>query len=55
MNLSLSANAMIVVRDDLILPRIMGWNGYPCAPSEWDTWEGIACTVSTNEMVIAEM
>ncbi|KAK9921015.1 hypothetical protein M0R45_029547 [Rubus argutus] len=49
------ANAMIAFRDDLILPRIMRWNGYPCAPSEWDTWEGIACTVSNNEMVIAEI
>ncbi|KAJ3694455.1 hypothetical protein LUZ60_009935 [Juncus effusus] len=35
--------AMRALKESLKIPSRMGWNGDPCAPSSWDTWEGVTC------------
>ncbi|XP_042467869.1 receptor-like protein 4 isoform X1 [Zingiber officinale] len=40
--------AMQALKESLRVPDRMGWNGDPCAPSTWDTWEGVTCHLSEN-------
>ncbi|TXG56795.1 hypothetical protein EZV62_018108 [Acer yangbiense] len=35
--------AMRALKESLRVPDRMGWNGDPCAPTNWDAWEGIVC------------
>ncbi|KAM7271080.1 hypothetical protein ACFE04_030294 [Oxalis oulophora] len=35
--------AMRSLKDSLRIPGRMGWNGDPCAPTNWDAWEGVTC------------
>ncbi|GMJ13472.1 malectin-like domain (MLD)- and leucine-rich repeat (LRR)-containing protein 1 [Hibiscus trionum] len=35
--------AMKALKDSLRVPGRMGWNGDPCAPTDWDAWEGVTC------------
>uniref|UniRef100_A0A7N1A055 Malectin-like domain-containing protein n=1 Tax=Kalanchoe fedtschenkoi TaxID=63787 RepID=A0A7N1A055_KALFE len=40
--------AMRALKDSLRIPDRMGWNGDPCAPTLWDTWEGVTCRAEKN-------
>nr|AMM42829.1 LRR-RLK [Vernicia fordii] len=35
--------AMTALKESLRVPDRMGWNGDPCAPTNWDAWEGVTC------------
>ncbi|KDP29365.1 hypothetical protein JCGZ_18286 [Jatropha curcas] len=35
--------AMRALKESLRIPDRMGWNGDPCAPTNWDAWEGVTC------------
>ncbi|KAI5060277.1 hypothetical protein GOP47_0024697 [Adiantum capillus-veneris] len=37
--------AMQAIKKSLQVPERMGWNGDPCAPSNWDAWEGVTCNL----------
>ncbi|CAM6091323.1 unnamed protein product [Calypogeia fissa] len=37
--------AMQNLKTSLQIPDRMGWNGDPCAPSTWDAWDGVSCTL----------
>lgn len=49
--------AMKALKDSLRVPERMGWNGDPCAPTNWDAWEGVTCRTSKNNtaLVISQM
>ncbi|CAL9147496.1 unnamed protein product [Musa hybrid cultivar] len=40
--------AMQALKESLRIPDRMGWHGDPCAPSTWDSWEGVTCHHSDN-------
>ncbi|XP_022776994.1 putative leucine-rich repeat receptor-like serine/threonine-protein kinase At2g14440 [Durio zibethinus] len=40
--------AMRALKDSLRVPDRMGWNGDPCAPTDWDAWEGVTCHANKN-------
>ncbi|XWS69810.1 hypothetical protein CRYUN_Cryun04dG0210400 [Craigia yunnanensis] len=40
--------AMRALKDSLHVPGRMGWNGDPCAPIDWDAWEGVTCHANKN-------
>ncbi|KAJ7541552.1 hypothetical protein O6H91_10G064700 [Diphasiastrum complanatum] len=40
--------AMQALKKSLQIPDRMGWNGDPCAPYEWDTWEGVSCNLRSD-------
>ncbi|XVF42998.1 hypothetical protein PTKIN_Ptkin02bG0005000 [Pterospermum kingtungense] len=40
--------AMRALKDSLRVPDRMGWNGDPCAPTDWDAWEGVICHANKN-------
>ncbi|XVE91380.1 hypothetical protein REPUB_Repub01dG0004700 [Reevesia pubescens] len=40
--------AMRALKDSLRVPDRMGWNGDPCAPTDWDAWEGVTCHADKN-------
>ncbi|URE26960.1 Di-glucose binding within endoplasmic reticulum [Musa troglodytarum] len=40
--------AMQALKESLQIPDRMGWHGDPCAPSTWDSWEGVTCHHSDN-------
>ncbi|PPR92848.1 hypothetical protein GOBAR_AA27823 [Gossypium barbadense] len=40
--------AMKALKDSLRVPDRMGWNGDPCAPTDWDAWEGVTCHTNKN-------
>lgn len=44
--------AMRALKDSLRVPYRMGWNGDPCAPTNWDAWEGVTCHSSENESAL---
>ena len=48
---------MKALKDSLRVPERMGWNGDPCAPTNWDAWEGVTCRTSKNNtaLVISQM
>ena len=49
--------AMKALKDSFRVPERMGWNGDPCAPTNWDAWEGVTCRTSKNSttLVISQM
>ena len=48
---------MKALKASLRIPERMGWNGDPCAPSNWDAWEGVTCRMSKDNtaLVISQM
>ncbi|XP_050375061.1 receptor-like protein 4 [Argentina anserina] len=44
--------AMRALKDSLRVPDRMGWNGDPCAPTNWDAWEGVTCHHNKNETAL---
>ncbi|KAG0604290.1 hypothetical protein M758_10G159800 [Ceratodon purpureus] len=51
------AAAMHALKTALNVPARMGWNGDPCAPTEWDAWEGVTCNLAADgaSLVITHM
>lgn len=51
------AAAMHALKKALNVPERMGWNGDPCAPTEWDAWDGITCNLAADgsALVITHM
>ncbi|KAJ0038817.1 hypothetical protein Pint_23327 [Pistacia integerrima] len=49
--------AMRALKESLRVPDRMGWNGDPCAPTNWDAWEGITCRPNKagTALVISQM
>ena len=49
--------AMRALKESLRVPDRMGWNGDPCAPTNWDAWEGVTCYPKKGEssLVISQM
>ncbi|KAF9618254.1 hypothetical protein IFM89_000889, partial [Coptis chinensis] len=41
--------AMRALKESLRIPDRMGWNGDPCAPTDWDAWEGITCHTNKDK------
>jgi len=52
-----TAAAMHALKSALNVPERMGWNGDPCAPTEWDAWDGITCNLAADgsSLVITHM
>ncbi|XP_047322399.1 receptor-like protein 4 [Impatiens glandulifera] len=46
------AIAMKALKETLRVPDRMGWNGDPCAPTNWDAWEGVTCHTITNDSAL---
>ncbi|RDX78612.1 putative LRR receptor-like serine/threonine-protein kinase, partial [Mucuna pruriens] len=44
--------AMEALKDSLRVPERMGWNGDPCAPTNWDAWEGVTCRMSMDNTAL---
>ncbi|KAL5759209.1 hypothetical protein ACOSQ2_018047 [Xanthoceras sorbifolium] len=44
--------AMRELKESLRVPDRMGWNGDPCAPTNWDAWEGIACRPNKDKTAL---
>ncbi|KAJ7954060.1 Leucine-rich repeat protein kinase family protein [Quillaja saponaria] len=44
--------AMRALKDSLRVPDRMGWNGDPCAPTNWDAWEGVTCHMNENRTAL---
>ncbi|KAM7487596.1 hypothetical protein LguiB_025080 [Lonicera macranthoides] len=44
--------AMRALKESLRVPSRMGWNGDPCAPTNWDAWEGVTCHPSKDESAL---
>ncbi|KAL6190272.1 hypothetical protein ACLB2K_036670 [Fragaria x ananassa] len=44
--------AMRALKESLRVPDRMGWNGDPCAPTNWDAWEGVTCHLNKNETAL---
>ncbi|KAK2635865.1 hypothetical protein Ddye_030657 [Dipteronia dyeriana] len=44
--------AMRALKESLRVPGRMGWNGDPCAPTNWDAWEGIACRPNKDKTAL---
>ncbi|CAL0315305.1 unnamed protein product [Lupinus luteus] len=44
--------AMKALKDSLRIPERMGWNGDPCAPTNWDAWEGVTCRMSKDKTAL---
>lgn len=44
--------AMRALKESLRVPDRMGWNGDPCAPTNWDAWEGVTCHPNKNETAL---
>ncbi|KAI4313967.1 hypothetical protein L6164_026910 [Bauhinia variegata] len=49
--------AMKALKESLRIPERMGWNGDPCAPANWDAWEGVTCRKSRDKasLVISQI
>lgn len=49
--------AMRALKESLRIPARMGWNGDPCAPTNWDAWEGVTCHPNKKEtaLVVSQM
>ncbi|XP_071707565.1 receptor-like protein 4 [Rutidosis leptorrhynchoides] len=45
--------AMQALKESLRVPERMGWNGDPCAPTNWDAWEGVTCHLNKDESALA--
>ncbi|KAK1425618.1 hypothetical protein QVD17_20972 [Tagetes erecta] len=46
------ATAMHALKESLRVPERMGWNGDPCAPTNWDAWEGVTCHPNKDESAL---
>ncbi|KAK9051124.1 hypothetical protein SSX86_027750 [Deinandra increscens subsp. villosa] len=46
------ATAMQALKESLHVPERMGWNGDPCAPTNWDAWEGVTCHPNKDESAL---
>ncbi|KAM0047703.1 putative non-specific serine/threonine protein kinase [Helianthus debilis subsp. tardiflorus] len=46
------AIAMQALKESLRVPERMGWNGDPCAPTNWDSWEGVTCHPNKDESAL---
>ncbi|GKV43920.1 hypothetical protein SLEP1_g51157 [Rubroshorea leprosula] len=46
------AVAMRALKESLRVPDRMGWNGDPCAPTNWDAWEGVTCHPIQNNTAL---
>ncbi|KAI3796201.1 hypothetical protein L1987_38867 [Smallanthus sonchifolius] len=46
------ATAMQALKESLRVPERMGWNGDPCAPTNWDAWEGVTCHPNKDESAL---
>uniref|UniRef100_A0A5B7B1W6 Malectin-like domain-containing protein n=1 Tax=Davidia involucrata TaxID=16924 RepID=A0A5B7B1W6_DAVIN len=44
--------AMRALKESLRVPDRMGWNGDPCAPTNWDAWEGVTCHPNKDESAL---
>ncbi|KAI4381427.1 hypothetical protein MLD38_007498 [Melastoma candidum] len=44
--------AMRSLKESLRIPDRMGWNGDPCAPTNWDAWEGVTCHSNANKTAL---
>ncbi|PSR91199.1 Receptor-like protein kinase [Actinidia chinensis var. chinensis] len=44
--------AMRALKESLRVPDRMGWNGDPCAPTNWDAWEGVTCRSIKGESAL---
>ncbi|KAK4260880.1 hypothetical protein QN277_003942 [Acacia crassicarpa] len=44
--------AMKALKESLRIPERMGWNGDPCAPTNWDAWEGVTCRMNENKTAL---
>lgn len=44
--------AMKALKESLRVPERMGWNGDPCAPTNWDAWEGVTCRMSKDNTAL---
>lgn len=44
--------AMRALKESLRVPDRMGWNGDPCAPTNWVAWEGVTCHAINNESAL---
>eukprot|EP00249_Psilotum_nudum_P012856 c24008_g1_i1 orf=962-2881(-) len=44
--------AMRALKASLRIPERMGWNGDPCAPSNWDAWEGVGCYLRSDNKAL---
>ncbi|KAL5722248.1 hypothetical protein ACHQM5_005791 [Ranunculus cassubicifolius] len=44
--------AMRALKESLRVPDRMGWNGDPCAPSDWDAWEGVTCHTNKDKTAL---
>ncbi|KAF3431795.1 hypothetical protein FNV43_RR26531 [Rhamnella rubrinervis] len=44
--------AMRALKDSLRVPDRMGWNGDPCAPTNWDAWEGVSCQPNNGKTAL---
>nr|GEX81853.1 putative leucine-rich repeat receptor-like serine/threonine-protein kinase At2g14440 [Tanacetum cinerariifolium] len=44
--------AMKALKESLRVPERMGWNGDPCAPTNWDAWEGVTCHLNKDESAL---
>ncbi|KAL2562619.1 hypothetical protein AAZV13_20G147500 [Glycine max] len=55
--LPLQVSAMKALKESLRVPDRMGWNGDPCAPTNWDAWEGVTCRMTNDKTahVISQM
>lgn len=47
-----SVIAMRALKDSLRVPDRMGWNGDPCAPTNWDAWEGVTCRPNKGQSAL---
>lgn len=54
---SFVATAMQALKQSFHVPDRMGWNGDPCAPTNWDAWEGVTCHLNKDKssLVIYQM
>ncbi|KAF7808921.1 receptor-like protein 4 [Senna tora] len=43
---------MKALKQSLRVPDRMGWNGDPCAPTNWDAWEGVTCRMNKNKTAL---
>ncbi|GAV59154.1 LRR_1 domain-containing protein/Malectin_like domain-containing protein [Cephalotus follicularis] len=44
--------AMRALKESLRVPNRMGWNGDPCAPTNWDAWEGVTCRPNKDDTAL---
>ncbi|KAF8033115.1 hypothetical protein BT93_D1881 [Corymbia citriodora subsp. variegata] len=44
--------AMRSLKESLRVPDRMGWNGDPCAPTNWDAWEGVTCHTNKDKTAL---